>query len=104
PFSQLRFTPSATSTWGFAISREIGRLRETDTWPLLSRNANGYVSSFGEVGGLSTMGAVKGLELVPYTVANLNRQRTGGNPLLSPSGLNGSAGLDVKYAVTPGLT
>src|SRR5437016_6967203 len=44
PFSQLRFTPSEASTWGFAISREIGRLRETDTWPLLSRNANGYVS------------------------------------------------------------
>jgi hypothetical protein len=104
PFSQLRFTPSATSTWGFAIVRDIGRLRETDTWPLLSRNATGYVSSFGEVGGLSTMGAVKGLELMPYTVANLNRQRTGGNPLLNPSGLNGSAGLDVKYAVTPGLT
>jgi len=54
PFSQLRFTPSATSTWGFAIVRDIGRLRETDTWPLLSRNANGYVSSFGELGGVST--------------------------------------------------
>src|SRR5262249_55628751 len=48
PFSQLRFTPSATSTWGFAIVRDIGRLRETGTWPLLSRNATGYVSSFGD--------------------------------------------------------
>jgi hypothetical protein len=71
---------------------------------LLSRNANGYVSSFGEIGGLSTMNAVKGLELVPYTVANLDRQRTGGNPLINPSALGGAAGLDMKYAVTPGLT
>jgi hypothetical protein len=104
PFSQLRFTPSQSSIWGFAVSREIGRLRETNTWPLLSRNAPGYVSSFGELGGLSTTGAVKGLELVPYTVANLTRQPTAGNPLLNASGFNGSAGLDVKYAVTPGLT
>jgi hypothetical protein len=104
PFSQLRFTPSQTSTWGFAVSREIGRLKETNTWPLLSRNANGYVSSFGELGGLSTGSAVKKLELVPYTVGNLDRQRTGGNPLLAASGLGGSAGLDMKYAVTPGLT
>jgi hypothetical protein len=104
PFSQLRFTPSPMSTWGFAVSREIGRLRETNTWPLLSRNANGYVSSFGELGGLSTGSAVKRLELVPYTVANVDRQRTGGDPLLQPTGLSGSAGLDMKYAVTPGLT
>ena len=104
PFSQLRFTPSQTSTWGFAIAREIGRLRETNTWPLLSRNANGYVSSFGELGGLSTGSTTKGLELMPYTVANLDRQRTGGNPLLKATGLSGSGGLDMKYAVTPGLT
>jgi len=104
PFSQLRFTPSPTSVWGFAISRDIGRLRETITWPLLSRNAPGYVSSFGELGGLSTGRTVKGLELVPYSVANLARQSPAGNPLLNASGVNGAVGLDVKYAVTPGLT
>ncbi len=104
PFSQLRFTPSAMSIWGFAISRDIGRLKETDTWPLLSRNANGYVSSFGELGGLSTRDAPKGLELTPYTVANVTRQRTGGNPLLNSSALGAAAGLDLRYAVTPGLT
>ena len=104
PFSQLRFTPSDTSTWGFAVSREMPRTRETNTWPLLSRNANGYVSSFGELGGLSTGGAQKRLELAPYTVGNLTRQPTGGNPLVTPSGLGGAAGLDLRYAVTPGLT
>ena len=57
PFSQLRFNTAAASTFGFAVSREIGRLNETSTWPLLSRSANGYVSSFGELGGLS-MGGV----------------------------------------------
>ena len=104
PFSQLRFNPASSSVWGFAVSRDIGRLKETNTWPLLSRNATGYVSSFGELGGLETTNAPKGLELTPYTVANLTRQRTGGNPLVNPSGFGGAAGLDMRYAVTPGLT
>ena len=49
PFSQLRYRPSESSTFGLAIVRKIGRLNETTTWPLLSKNANGYVSSFGEL-------------------------------------------------------
>jgi hypothetical protein len=104
PFSQLRFSPSSSNIFGFAVSRQIGRLNETSTWPLLSRSANGYVSSFGELGGLSMDASVKRLELVPYTVANLTRQSTGGNPLLARSNTEGALGLDMKYALTPGLT
>ena len=104
PFSQLRFTPSDALTFGFAVSRSIGRLNETCTWPLLARSANGYVSSFGELAGLSMHASPKKIELVPYTVASLTRQRPGGNPLLSPSAGEAAAGLDVKYALTPGLT
>src|SRR5713226_5272912 len=104
PFSQLRFTPSESLTFGLAVSRSIGRLNETSTWPLLARSATGYVSSFGELGGIAMRGSLKRLELVPYTVANLTRQRTGGNPLLSSSSPAGAIGLDLKYALTPGLT
>jgi hypothetical protein len=104
PFSQLRFNPSKDNTFGFAVTREIGRLEETATWPLLSRNANGYVSSFGDLGGLSMDGSPKRLELVPYLVADLTRQPTGGNPLLKRSQPGASLGMDVKYALTPGLT
>ena len=49
PFSQLRFHPSENATFGFAVVRQIGRLNETDTWPLLSKSANGFVSSFGDL-------------------------------------------------------
>jgi hypothetical protein len=104
PFSQLRFGPSSSNTFGFAVSRQIGRLNETSTWPLLSRSANGYVSSFGDLGGLSMDASVKRLELVPYTVANVTRQSTEGNPLLKRSKPEGALGLDMKYALTPGLT
>jgi hypothetical protein len=104
PFSQLRFAPGDSKTLGFAVARRIGRLNETSTWPLLSRGANGYVSSFGELGGVSVARAPKRLELVPYTVANLTTERTGGNPLLKSSAPSAAVGLDFKYALTPGLT
>ena len=49
PFSQLRFRRGSNLTFGFAVAREIGRLNETDTWPLISKSAPGIVSSFGDV-------------------------------------------------------
>ena len=104
PFSQVRFSPSESLTFGFAVTRQIGRLNQTITWPLLARSANGYVSSFGDLRGLSMGASPKRLEAVPYTVANLTRQRPEGNPLLSASAAEIAVGLDVKYAVTPGLT
>jgi hypothetical protein len=104
PFSQLRFTPSAAGVFGFAVSRQIGRLNETSTWPLLSRSDNGYVSSFGELGGLAMAASPKKLELVPYALGALTKQTTGGNPLLNRAAPDGAAGMDMKYALTPGLT
>ena len=55
-----------TSTFGLAIVRQVGRLNETTTWPLLAKSANGYVSSFGELTGLRLDRSPKRLEIVPY--------------------------------------
>ena len=104
PFSQLRFNPNGANTFGFAVARRIGRLNETSTWPLLARSATGYVSSFGELSGLTMTASPKRLEMLPYTVADLTRQRAGGNPLVKASSPSGAMGLDLKYALTPGLT
>jgi len=104
PFSQLRFSPNGSNTFGFAVSRTIGRLNETSTWPLLARSATGYVSSFGELGGLSMTASPKRLELMPYAVTDLTRQRTNGNPLTKASHPGAAIGVDLKYALTPGLT
>jgi hypothetical protein len=104
PFSQLRFSRAQSNAFGFAVARQIGRLNETSTWPLLARSASGYVSGFGELGGLSMSASPKRLEATPYTVANLMRQRPQGNPLLKSSDPAVSFGLDMKYALTPGLT
>ena len=104
PFSQLRFSPGKASAFGFAVMRQIGRLNETSSWPLVPRSATGYVSSFGELGGLTLTRSPKRLELMPYALADLTRQTTEGNPLVQPSDPGASFGVDLKYALTSGLT
>ena len=104
PFSQLRFNPAKSTTFGFAVKRQIGRLNETSTWPLLARSANGYVSSFGDLDGLTMSASPKKLELIPYAVADVTRQPPDGNPLIDRTDPGASFGLDAKYALTSGLT
>ena len=105
PFSQLRFNPVGEHDFGFAVVREIARLNETSTWPLLARSANGYVSSFGNLSGLRFGGSPKRLELIPYAVAQLaTDRREPDNPLINAIDPGASLGLDLKYAMTPGST
>jgi uncharacterized protein DUF5916/cellulose/xylan binding protein with CBM9 domain len=104
PFSQLRFNNTDGGPVGFALIREIGRLAETSTWPLLSRNATGFVSQFAEVRGLRMAGAPKKLELLPYTLGSFSTRPASENPLIESHDPDGSVGLDLKYAVRPGLT
>ena len=105
PLSQLRFRRADNATFGFAVARQIGRLNETDTWPLLSKSASGVVSSFGDLTGLQLSQTPKRLELVPYVVGQLNTQPiAAGNPLISAREPKATIGADLKYAVRPGLT
>ena len=105
PFSQLRFNPSTTTTFGFAVGRILARADEASTWPLLPRSASGFVSSFGELTGLSFAQPLKKLEVTPYAVTQLTTKPTeSGNPLSKSPDPAGAAGLDLKYAVAPGLT
>ena len=68
PLSQLRFPTTDRPTFGMAILRQIGRLNEMSTWPLIAKSRTGIVSQFGELRGLQLTRAPKRLELVPYTV------------------------------------
>jgi hypothetical protein len=105
PFSQLRFSSRSDGRVGFAVVREVARLQETATWPLLARSASGYVSSFGELTGLTGARSQKRLELVPYTVSQVKTEpRDASNPLQNAVDPGASVGLDLKYAVTSALT
>jgi hypothetical protein len=71
---------------------------------LLSRNANGFVSQFAEVRGLTVADTPRKLELLPYTVGSLSLNPAGEGPLAERTDPAGSIGLDLKYALRPGLT
>jgi hypothetical protein len=104
PFSQLRFGRAASGPIGMAVTRQIGRLNETSTWPLLAKSRTGYVSQFGDLVGVTLSKAPKRLELVPYTVAQVGTQpNTDGNPLIESPDPAASMGVDLKYALSPGL-
>lgn len=105
PFSQLRFNPSTTTKFGFAVSRIIQRNDEATTWPLIRRSAPGFVSQFGELTGLSFSKPLRKLELAPYALGQATTQQIDKkNPLAKSPDPAGALGLDVKYAVAPGLT
>jgi len=104
PFSQLRFSGDGDGRLGFAVMRSVARLNETATWPLLSKNASGFVSSFGDLTGVTRGQAAKRLELVPYVVGEIGTTPLDpGNPLQNSPDHDLAAGLDLKYAVTPAL-
>jgi len=105
PFSQLRFSGAGDGRLGFAVVRQVARLNETTTWPLLSKYASGFVSSFGELTGVTVGRASKRLELAPYVVGRVaTTPLQPGNPLLKTPDSDAKVGVDLKYAVTPALT
>jgi hypothetical protein len=85
--------------------RQIGRMNETSSWPLIAKSKTGFVSQFGELGGLKLAGSAKRLELMPYSVAQVEtRPVEAGNPYRKPRDPSATIGADLKYALTPGLT
>jgi hypothetical protein len=104
PLSQLRFPRADRPTFGLAIIRQVARLNEMSSWPLIAKSTNGFVSQFGELRGLELTQSPKRLELMPYTVADLETQPANDNPLVNGIDPGASVGLDMKYAITPALT
>jgi hypothetical protein len=105
PFSQVRFKPTANGVFGFAAVRTIARLNEVSSWPLLSRSASGYVSSFGDLTGINLTAGQKRLELMPYVLTQATTAPVReGDPLRKSPDPGATLGLDLKYAVAPGLT
>jgi hypothetical protein len=105
PYSQLRFRDQPDQTWGVNFLREIARRQETDVWAPTTRADAAIVSRFGELQGLKNIEAPNRMEILPYSLARLDRSPGNGtNPFYKRNDTFGTAGADIKYGVTSDLT
>ena len=99
PFKTLSFDAHST-TWGFNLTRYIGRKRETCQWAGERRNQRLFqIVHAGEILGLEGMRQGLGLDLVPFFVGSW--QRDFEEP---DTDWLGHAGMDAFYKLTPNLS
>ncbi len=100
PLKTLRFASVDSPTWGINFARRIRRRNELVFWYPVPRRWNLYRTAFaGTLGGLEQVQQGRNLKIKPFGLAAT--QRTSAET--SYAG-DLSAGLDMKYGVTPGLT
>jgi hypothetical protein len=105
PYSQLRFREDDLQTWGINFTRRVARKQEMAVWAPSTRSQGAIVSRFGELRGLEGIEATNRIEILPYTVAGVERGPGDlDDPFYRPSDAVGAVGADVKYGVTSDLT
>ncbi|MCC6317453.1 MAG: carbohydrate binding family 9 domain-containing protein [Gemmatimonadaceae bacterium] len=105
PFRALRFDKDGGSSWGINFSRRIRRGNEVVFWSPVPRAYNmNRVSLAGTLTGLQTGSAGRDLRVKPYIADNTVRA-LGTASAPRPRVVNTmDVGVDVKAALTPGLT
>ncbi len=105
PFRSLRFDKANAATWGINFSRHLRRLNEVSFWSPVPRAFSlNRVSLAGALDGLETGNAGRDLRVKPYFADNAVRP-LGTSAVPSPGMANTiDVGVDVKAAVTSGLT
>ena len=105
PFRSLRFDRANQTAWGINFSRHLRRINEVSFWSPVPRAYNlNRVSLAGTLDGLETGNAGRDLRVKPYVAENAVRA-LGTTAAPAPSAQNSIAvGVDVKAAVTSGLT
>jgi len=105
PFSQLRFSPAETQTWGLQIWRYIDSLNEQDMWVFRPRDAAGGPAFYGHLEELTIGKQPRQSEILPYAVTGRRFEGTSpGDPYGRSNEMRFSVGADVKYLLTPNLT
>ena len=107
PLSQLRFASDngRDHTWGFQVMRDVARRNERDSWSPWTPQSPGFVSRFGDLSGLTSIPSPRRLEVVPYVSTKLTRAPGDrANPFFRSTDTRPSAGADLKYGLSSGLT
>lgn len=105
PFTQLRFSKKEDYTWGLEVIRMYFRKEEMSIWKMVPRDAAGWASLWGELHGINNIQPKKEVELIPYTMGNVETyEKEEGNPFKDGTDLGYNAGLDGKIAITNDFT
>jgi hypothetical protein len=100
PFRTLRFEPGSKAGWGINFSRRIRRRNEVTFWAPVPRAFNLMrLSLAGDLAGLQVGAAGRDIRVKPYVLQNTVRD-VGGSRFDNKF----DAGVDLKLAVTRGLT
>ena len=100
PFRTLRFEPGADRPWGVNFARRIRRKNEVAFWSPVPRAYNLMrLSLAGDLTGLRVGAAGRDIRIKPYVLGNTVRDIGGGK-----FDQKLDAGVDLKVAVTRGLT
>ena len=101
PLTQLRYEGD-TAAFGFQVRRYVQRRDEVDEWSYIPRTAQGEVSYYGDLEGLTGLNAQRLLQIVPYDSRSITIRSKQGP--LDGNTTGGSFGADVKLGLTPALT
>jgi hypothetical protein len=100
PFSQLRFGNAPEQTWGIQLERVIGRRREYAILSFTPKSEPGGIPTYANLVGLRDIEPGSRLEVLPYSLARLERVDPGENPFRHDTDWFQSGGLDLLYRVT----
>ncbi len=106
PLSQLRYSTEKEQVWGLHIWRWINRFQEESDWEIQSKTGPGMLYNFGELHGIQGLKKSQRLEIMPYSLGNLNTMRKEpGNPFASTGkDWGGKLGLDAKIGLSSNFT
>ena len=105
PLSQLRFVDKQEQVWGIQVQRRLFRKEERSLWQPKTKSERGWVSSFGELRGISGVRPARQVELLPYAVARGETfEPVANDPFHDGSDMALDAGLDGKVGVSSNLT
>jgi hypothetical protein len=106
PLSQLRFSGGAATEWGVNFERFVQRTGERSRWHWVSNSETGFASLLGHLTGVESISAPRQVELLPYVVAQGDRDSAIDRADPFRGGTNGTAllGADFKIGLSSGLT
>ncbi len=104
PLAVLRFDKGQESNWRLQLKRFIARKNELQLWAYQPRDAFGELGRFRPIKGLAELPTPRGLVLRPFAMLALSALE----PHVEGEGAGlrwlPSAGFDVRYGLTPGLS